>query len=462
MPKRRHASGQPGSSSSAGPTPSSSSKPAASKSGREVELSHAHEHDDHDGHDHHHHHGIFSAHHHDHHEGAEQIMQALESGKIDRGTKITLLGLGTNVGLTITKGLAGLWMNSAALVAEAGHSLSDLLGDIVTLTTWRISRRKPTDKYPLGFSKFETLGTLTVSFILVGSAAGIGLHSYHLLTQTLIPFLESYPSDSILSTLGRILPHGVPSPLLEMFHSHGPSADGHDHSHGLLGHSHDHSHSLGDHAHSHEAVLNPHAAWFAVGSIAVKEWLYRLTAKVAREEHSPVLKANALHHRVDAMTSLIALVSILGSSLGGYSFLDPIGGIAVSLFILRQGFGLTKQALFELLDRGVDEKTRVAMKKIVNEFVDGKRVLEIKNVRGVKSGGQTLVDLTITVPPTMTVVDSHLIEHQVRDALLRARKEVKEVRIHVHVDEDPADGKKETDKGTEAVGVSDFGRDAHW
>lgn len=86
-------------------------------------------------------------------------------------------------------------MNSASLLAEAGHSLSDLLGvslvknrwcsvltrpqDFVTLATWRISRKSPTDAFPWGYSKFETFGTLTVSVILVGGAVGIGLHSYH-------------------------------------------------------------------------------------------------------------------------------------------------------------------------------------------------------------------------------------------------------------------------------------------
>ena len=72
-------------------------------------------------------------------------------------------------------------MNSASLLAEAGHSLSDLLGvsradrtmligqDFVTLATWRISRRPPTDRFPWGYAKFETFGTLSVSVILGGS-----------------------------------------------------------------------------------------------------------------------------------------------------------------------------------------------------------------------------------------------------------------------------------------------------
>lgn len=119
----------------------------------------------------------------------------------------------------------------------------------------------------------------------VGGAIGIGLHSYHLLLQTLLPYLESLPPDSSLANIAQYLPSSVPSPLLELFHSHGPSALPHDHG---AGHDIAHSHAEAG------AILNPHAAWFALVSVAVKEWLYRLTTKVAQEEHSPVLKANAL------------------------------------------------------------------------------------------------------------------------------------------------------------------------
>lgn len=103
-----------------------SKRVASSKPPPHTHTSHNHSHS-HDGHDHGHSHSIFSTHTHDHSEGAEQLISALSSGRLDRGTRITLLGLASNVALTAGKGLAGLWMNSASLLAEAGHSLSDLL-----------------------------------------------------------------------------------------------------------------------------------------------------------------------------------------------------------------------------------------------------------------------------------------------------------------------------------------------
>lgn len=177
----------------------------------------------------------------------------------------------------------------------------------------------------------------------------------------------------------------MPSPLLELFHSHGTGAEhAHAHDHGSLAGVSDHGH---DHAATATALLNPHAAWFALISVIIKEWLYRATTKVANEEHSPVLHANALHHRSDALTSGVALASILGSAAGA-PILDPLGGLLVSFFILQQGLGLSRTALLELLDKGVDQGTRKAVSEIVQELVDGEKLLGVRNVRGVKSGGE--------------------------------------------------------------------------
>lgn len=135
---------------------------------------HAHDHS-HDGHSHEgHSHGLFHSHH-DHDNAA--LVSALS--KNDRGSRITLLGLGSNVLLTALKGVAGYAMNSASLIAEAGHSFSDMGADFVTLACWKVSRREPTRAYPYGYGKFETIGTLSVSLILVVAGIGIALHSYH-------------------------------------------------------------------------------------------------------------------------------------------------------------------------------------------------------------------------------------------------------------------------------------------
>lgn len=390
-------------------------------------------------------------------------MAALTGEKKDRGSRITILGLASNVGLTAVKGTAGIFMNSASLLAEAGHSLSDLLGDFVTLATWKLSRRPPSTDYPWGYGKFETVGTLGVSLILVGGAIGIGLHSYHLLLQVILPYLEALDPSSPLAQIVPFLPKSIPSPLLELFHDHA--------SHAGVPHSHAHDivdavapagtsleGALSD-SHAVGGVLNPHAAWFALLSVVVKEWLYRATKKVADEEHSPVLLANAVHHRSDALTSGVALFSILGSAAGA-PVLDPLGGLAVSFFILQQGLSLSKVAALEILDRGVDATARDELRKVVEPLISTDLakggLLGVRNVRAVKSGGLSSIDLTILVAPEISVRESHEIESQVRERIMTERRDAREVKIHIHgVEPLEMEQLKQEQHGFE----SDFGRD---
>lgn len=148
-----------------------------------------------------------------------------------------------------------------------------------------------------------------------------------------------------------------------------------------------------------------------------------------------------LSHRADALTSLVALGSILGSSFGGYAWLDPVGGIAVSFFILQQGLSLSKVACMELLDVGIDAKTKTGIENIVRGMMDsnGVGLKGCRNVRGVRSGGQIMLDLTLVVPAHMSVKESHDVEIKVRDEIMQKSKEVREVKVHIHGDDIPAE-----------------------
>lgn len=162
---------------------------------------------------------------------------------------------------------------------------------------WKLSRRSPTETYPYGFGKFEVLGTAAVSVLLTGGALGLGLHSLSLLVESLSHTAASLPPGALQEILVNVthVVHSVPSVGLE-------------------------------HSHSHGHALDPNAAWFAAIGVLAKEWLYRATKKVADEESSPVLSANALHHRSDAWSSLVALVAILGTWWLPHLPLDQIGG----------------------------------------------------------------------------------------------------------------------------------------
>lgn len=126
--------------------------------------------------------------------------------------------------------------HSQALIADAFHALTDLVSDFMTLATISWSLRPPTDRFPYGFGKVESLGALGVSGILLFGGAGMALN-------------------------------GLDALYMQFFVDAAHAGHG-EHSHGLfsfLGHSHGHGASLPD--------IN--AAWLAAGSIVIKEWLYR-------------------------------------------------------------------------------------------------------------------------------------------------------------------------------------------
>jgi len=365
--------------------------------------------------DNHHKHvqSLFHTHsHHDNVGGTEKMVDAL-TGKGDPGSRVTLLGIIANVSLVVSKFSAGWAFNSAALVADAGHSLSDLLGDFITLFCWRLSRRPPSSQYPHGYGKFETVGTATISLLLIGGALGIGVHSYHLLLKALAQSISSIPPGPM---------HDVLQALLA---SHPTSA---------------HSST---HAHGHLQSLDPNAAWFAAASILCKEWLFRITRRVAREENSPVLHANALHHRSDAYTSIVALCAILGNWWMPGLPLDPLGGIIVSALILQQSMFILGGSVKELTDRGVSPETVLALAEAVDPLLSRERqanlkLVDIKDIRAVRAGSRMFIDLLAYVDKNATISDLNRIEDNITELIVAKRRDVQEIRIKFRVVDDKA------------------------
>lgn len=180
----------------------------------------------------------------------------------------------------------------------------------MTLFCWKLSRRPPSDSYPYGFGKFEVLGTTTVSILLTAGAVGIGMHSWSLLADSLSQMANTLSPGVLQDAVSSVTSAASSIPTVVAEHVH-------------------------VHAHSHSHALDPNAAWFAGISVLTKEWLYRATKRVADDEHSPVLRANAFHHRSDAYSSMVALVAILGSWWFPHLPLDPLGGTRpTTLFVL--------------------------------------------------------------------------------------------------------------------------------
>lgn len=256
-------------------------------------------------HGHSHSHSVLSHTHSHSHEDNVFIQE--KGGLKNPAIRITAIGLAVNVAMAVSKGIGGVVFHSQALLADSVHAISDLFSDFLTLATVSIASKPPSAEFPNGYGRVETLGSLGVSAILL--LAGLSMGWSGLISMAHHLFDDVHWLDNLASF-------------------------GHSHSHGTTG----------------TDAANLNAAWLALASIGIKEWLYFQTIKVAEQTSSNVLVANAWHHRIDSLVSMVAVATIGGGYFFHIDWLDPLGGLIVSSLIVKAGYSTAKQAALELAD----------------------------------------------------------------------------------------------------------------
>jgi divalent metal cation (Fe/Co/Zn/Cd) transporter len=166
----------------------------------------------------------------------------------------------------------------------------------------------------------------------------------------------------------------------------------------------------------------------------------RVAMKVAREKKSSVLASNAVHHRVDSLTGIVTLFAILGANfLHNAAWLDPVGGLLISFLVMKAGWSNTVASLYELADRGIDEDVRTSVQKATKrslaELTNGDSV-EMRQVQGVKSGQNYLVDVELAVPKTWTIEQTGAVEDSVRTMVGSKVRGVRRIKIRFVPKED--------------------------
>lgn len=161
--------------------------------------------------------------------------------------------------------------------------------------------------------------------------------------------------------------------------------------------------------------------------------------KIAKERKSSVLASNAVHHRIDSLTSIVALVAILGSHvLNNVSWLDPVGGLIVAMMVIRAGWGNTGSALLELADVGVTEEIKDSVRKASNKVLIGDsfasgRVsgseVQVQDIQGVKAGQNYLMNIELAVPGDWSVNETRTIEDAVRERVGSKVRGVRRVKV---------------------------------
>ncbi|MCP9235960.1 cation diffusion facilitator family transporter [Lewinella sp. JB7] len=267
-----------------------------------------------------------------------------------------------NTALAIVKGLAGVFGNSYALIADAIESTTDIFSSLLVLFGLKYAHRPADDNHPYGHGKIEPLITFLVVAFLVFSATVI-----------------AYESIEHIRT-----PHRIPRPWTLI-------------------------------------VLGIIIIW--------KEASYRIVIRRSRITNSSSLRADAWHHRSDAITSVTAFVGISIALLGGpgYESADDWAALLASAFILYNAYLIFRPALGEIMDEHYDELTEEV--RSVALTVDGIRGTEKCYVR--KSGTSYHVDLHALVDGHLTVTQGHDLAHRLKDTLLEQIPNLGQVLIHV-------------------------------
>ena len=268
--------------------------------------------------------------------------EEIRAGKANR---VTWVGFLINLVLTVFKLAAGVIGRSGAMLADAIHSLSDFITDIVVLVSFRMVKKPADEDHEYGHGKYETLATAFIGIALLFVGLGILYNG----------------AKNVWSVL--VLGQSIDAP-------------------GII------------------------ALVAALVSIIVKEWLFRYTKKTGDEINSQAVIANAWHHRSDAFSSVGTLVGIGGAILLGnrWRILDPLAAIVVSLFILKVAWQITRGSLRELLEESLDEETKKSIMEIVGQ-VDG--VLEPHGLRTRNHGNRIVVDIHVRVKNETTIVEAH-------------------------------------------------------
>lgn len=282
--------------------------------------------------------------------------------------RVTLMGSVVNVILLVFKFIAGILGGSAAMIADAVHSLSDFLTDIIVIAFVRISSKPEDEDHDYGHGKYETLATSIIGLALLM----VGLYIFYNGARQIWDVM-----------------HGaeIEQP-------------------GLV------------------------ALIAAIVSILLKEWTYRFTVSLGKKVESQAVIANAWHHRSDALSSIGTAIGIGGAILlgKGWAVLDPVAALVVSVFIVKTALGLLSTSSGELLEKSLPKEVE---KKIVDIVESEPEVSEVHHLCTRRIGSNIAIEMHIRMPGEISLKDSHTRASDIERKLRQHFGEHTHINLHV-------------------------------
>lgn len=268
--------------------------------------------------------------------------------------KTTLWGSLVNALLLVFKFVAGVVGHSSAMIADAVHSLSDFITDIVVIVFVRISGKPEDEDHDYGHGKFETLATALIGIILFAVGVMLLVNA----TTSIVGFFRGEQLEA---------PRMV-------------------------------------------------ALVAAVVSIVSKELLYQYTARMGQRLNSKAVVANAWHHRSDAFSSIGTLIGICGAIFLGekWRVLDPIAAFVVSVFIIKVAVDLVKPCIEELLEKSLPAPMEEKIRAIILSLPE---VSSPHHLRTRRIGNNIAIEVHVRMDGKMTLEDAHKIMQEIEQLL---------------------------------------------
>jgi cation diffusion facilitator family transporter len=268
--------------------------------------------------------------------------------------RVTWIGSIVNFLLLVFKFVAGILGNSSALIADAVHSLSDFITDIIVLVFVRISGKPEDEDHRYGHGKYETLATALIGVALFAVGVGLLVNGATKITDVIN---------------GAVLPAPTFIALIA-----------------------------------------------ASVSIVSKEILFRYTARAGKSLNSQAVIANAWHHRSDAFSSIGTLIGIAGAIFLGerWRILDPVAAIAVSAFIIKVAIDLIMPCVDELLERSLPAETENRILEIIAEFSE---VSSPHHLRTRRIGNHIAIEVHLRMDGQTSLVAAHAVATMVEKRL---------------------------------------------
>jgi len=278
--------------------------------------------------------------------------------------RLSRVGIIGNILLAAFKLFAGLIGKSGAMVSDAVHSLSDVFATVIAYIGVLLSKRKEDSEHPYGHERLECVASLALGLILAGTGIGIGYSGIRKL------FFE--PETAEIPTV---------LPLIA-----------------------------------------------AVVSIVVKEGMFWYTMYYAKKMDSSAFKADAWHHRSDAISSVGSFIGI-GLARLGLPFMDPVASLVICVFILKVAFDISRDAISKMLDTSCGDAFEQKIRDCVLQEPGVERI-DLLHTR--QFGNKMYVDLEIAVNREISLVAAHAIAENVHQRIEQNFQNVKHVMVHVN------------------------------